>query len=50
MTINEYNKVKDQLKTLKELQEIYGHKTLRNIIQGLEMRLKEFDNEHKINK
>lgn len=44
MTYEETQQIKQQIQVLKELQENYGHKTLSNILQGLEKRLQEFGN------
>lgn len=45
MTYEETQVVKNQIKVLKELQEDYGHKTLNNVLDGLEKRIKEFGND-----
>lgn len=43
MTNIDYKKTLTQIETLKELLPQYSYKTLENIIQGLEARIKEAD-------
>ena len=41
MTNGEYIRIKAQIAVLRELQTDYSHKTLDNVLQGLEARVRE---------